>query len=45
MTKPQVTKAVNTGQVVLSAALLIIQILGLLKGRKTGNHAGTPAAS
>ena len=45
MTEPQVTKAVNTGQVVLSAALLIIQIVGLLKGRKTGNHARISASS
>ena len=45
MTQKQIIGAASRGQVVLSIALLILQIAGLLKGRGAGSHAGTPAAS
>lgn len=45
MTQSQIIKAASRGQLLLSAALLLLQIAGLIKGRRAGTHAGTPAAS
>ena len=45
MSKDQLIKAVSRGQLLLSAALLLLQIAGLIKGRQAGTNAGTPAAS
>ena len=45
MSKDQLIKAASRGQLLLSAALLLLQIAGLIKGRKTGNHARIPASS
>ncbi len=45
MSKDQIIKAASRGQLLLSAALLLLQIAGLLKGRQAGIHAGTAAAS
>ena len=45
MSKDQLIKAASRGQLLLSAALLLLQLASLLKGRGAGSHAGTPAAS
>ena len=45
MSKDQLIKAASRGQLLLSAALLLLQLAGLIKGRQAGTNAGTPAAS
>ena len=45
MTQSQIIKAASRGQMVLSIALLILQIAGLIKGRQAETNAGTPASS
>ena len=45
MSKDQIIKVASRGQLLLSAALLLLQIAGLLKGRQGESRAGTAAAS
>ncbi|MCH7987887.1 MAG: hypothetical protein IID46_01915 [Planctomycetes bacterium] len=45
MSKDQIIKAASRGQLLLSAALLLLQLAGLLKGRRAGSNDGTPASS
>ena len=45
MTQKQIIRAASRGQMVLSIALLILQIAGLIKGRQGGVNAGSAAAS
>jgi len=44
MTSAQVKRAAGIGQVILSATILLVQIVGLIRGRTAGSYGG-PAAS
>ncbi|GAH75379.1 unnamed protein product [marine sediment metagenome] len=44
MTSVQVQRAAGIGQVILAATILVVQIVGLIRGRTAGSHVGPEAS-